>query len=249
MSATVTNTGTSPIDYITVQSSLEAIGQAATQFDLVTALELFAKGTGMSGYALLYTSGGRVQLSVVHNLPGTVDPGWLATHPLTVRAQQTPIPGEFATELGLDGLQRGIVAGGGYGHATCVLYVGHSTSSALPDPMGLAGLTSMAAMQLSDTCRRLEAAACPLTPRELQILTMTAAGASAKEAARWLNISHRTVEEYILRCKKRLEVETSLAATALALRRGWMTHDDVDRFSEELSSRYGEARKRSQGFR
>lgn len=57
-----------------------------------------------------------------------------------------------------------------------------------------------------------------LTPRQLEILRLLAGGRSAKEIAKWLDISHRTVEYHKYQAMEALGVKTNAELIQLALR-------------------------------
>lgn len=99
----------------------------------------------------------------------------------------------------------------------------------------LMGLCSMASARCAEAALKIDRAGCPFSPRELDCLRLAATGASSKTTARELGISHRTVEEYLLRCRKTVAAESTLAVTAVALRRGWITYDEIDSRHTQLS--------------
>jgi non-specific serine/threonine protein kinase len=59
-----------------------------------------------------------------------------------------------------------------------------------------------------------------LTPRELEVLRLLAAGRSSREIAEALFISHRTATTHVANILGKLDVDTRAAAVALAYRRG-----------------------------
>ncbi|MBX3012770.1 MAG: response regulator transcription factor [Caldilineaceae bacterium] len=66
----------------------------------------------------------------------------------------------------------------------------------------------------------------PLSPREMEVLTLTTRGASNKEIASSLNISRQTVKNHMSSVLRKLGVEDRTQAAVLALRRGWVRMDD-----------------------
>ncbi len=66
----------------------------------------------------------------------------------------------------------------------------------------------------------------PLSPRELQVLGLVAGGATNKEVARLLQISHRTVQVHLSSIYGKLGVPNRTAAALLALRAGWIGRDE-----------------------
>lgn len=69
----------------------------------------------------------------------------------------------------------------------------------------------------------------PLSPREMEILTIVARGASNKEIAYELNISQQTVKNHVSRMLRKLNVEDRTQAAVLALRRGWVRLEETGR--------------------
>ena len=72
-----------------------------------------------------------------------------------------------------------------------------------------------------------------LTPREKEILTLRAAGLRNGEIAERLVISVKTVEAHVSHICSRLGAATSDQAVATALRRGYLSFDEVDAAAEE----------------
>ena len=68
----------------------------------------------------------------------------------------------------------------------------------------------------------------PLSPREMEILSLTTRGASNKEIATLLNISRQTVKNHMSSVLRKLGVEDRTQAAVLALRRGWVRIEDVN---------------------
>ena len=67
----------------------------------------------------------------------------------------------------------------------------------------------------------------PLSPREMEILSLTTRGASNKEIATLLNISRQTVKNHMSNVLRKLGVEDRTQAAVLALRRGWVRIEDI----------------------
>ena len=59
-----------------------------------------------------------------------------------------------------------------------------------------------------------------LTPREIEVLSLIAAGQTAKEAARQLDISPKTADNHIQSLYSKIGVKTRAAAALYALERG-----------------------------
>ncbi len=62
----------------------------------------------------------------------------------------------------------------------------------------------------------------PLSPRELQVLELVAAGHTNKEIARSLDISNQTVKNHISSILRKLAVNDRTQAVVYAMRRGWI---------------------------
>ncbi|HEX7349500.1 response regulator transcription factor [Brachybacterium sp.] len=71
--------------------------------------------------------------------------------------------------------------------------------------------------------RSRQPAAPPLSPRELEVLELIAAGCSNREAARRLLISEATVKTHLLHIFDKLGVRDRTAAVATAIARGHLT--------------------------
>ncbi len=88
-----------------------------------------------------------------------------------------------------------------------------------------------AVLDLEDARRRLEPAirdeTCPLSPRELDVLRLVAAGRTNTEVADELIISHHTVARHMTNVRTKLGVGSRAAATALAYEHGWLNRNRV----------------------
>lgn len=62
----------------------------------------------------------------------------------------------------------------------------------------------------------------PLSPRELEVLELVAAGRTNKEIARQLEISNQTVKNHISSILRKLAVNDRTQAVVYAIRRGWI---------------------------
>ncbi|MBI3978471.1 MAG: response regulator transcription factor [Chloroflexi bacterium] len=62
-----------------------------------------------------------------------------------------------------------------------------------------------------------------LTPRELEVLRLVAAGMTNKEVAADLCLSERTVENHIHNIYQKLQIRDRTQAVLYAMRRGWVT--------------------------
>ena len=63
-----------------------------------------------------------------------------------------------------------------------------------------------------------------LTPREIEVLRLIAAGRTAKEAARELDIAPKTADNHIQNLYSKIGVTTRAAAALYALERGLLQH-------------------------
>jgi DNA-binding CsgD family transcriptional regulator len=68
---------------------------------------------------------------------------------------------------------------------------------------------------------------CPLSERELQCLSYYLASFNPKQTATALRISVRTVEHHLERARVRLGVESTLAASMAAIRKGWVSDVEI----------------------
>jgi DNA-binding NarL/FixJ family response regulator len=62
----------------------------------------------------------------------------------------------------------------------------------------------------------------PLSPREIEVLELVAAGRTNKEIAVKLNISNQTVKNHISSILRKLAVNDRTQAVVFAMRRGWI---------------------------
>ncbi|MFF7966691.1 LuxR C-terminal-related transcriptional regulator [Streptomyces sp. NPDC007903] len=68
---------------------------------------------------------------------------------------------------------------------------------------------------------------CPLTPRQVEILALTASGLSCKETAKRIGVRHQTVQKHRCLINARLGVHTSAASVSICLLRGWLSPADL----------------------
>ncbi|MFZ5917080.1 MAG: response regulator [Chloroflexota bacterium] len=69
----------------------------------------------------------------------------------------------------------------------------------------------------------------PLSPREMEILSLITKGMSNKEIAYQLGISHQTVKNHMTSILRKLSVNDRTQAAVYALRRGWVRLQDTGR--------------------
>lgn len=88
----------------------------------------------------------------------------------------------------------------------------------LPD---VAGQVLMAFRQMA-VDEETQSVYSPLSPRELQVLDLVAAGRSNKEIALQLDISNQTVKNHVSSILRKLAVNDRTQAVVYAMRRGWI---------------------------
>lgn len=64
---------------------------------------------------------------------------------------------------------------------------------------------------------------CPLTPRQVECVKLSADGYSQKRIAHALGLSFHTVSTYLRHARDVVGAGTETALVAIALRRGWIT--------------------------
>ena len=85
--------------------------------------------------------------------------------------------------------------------------------------VSLGGSVSSLAMALFPGWRDRQSMQSPLTPREREVLSLVARGLAAKQVARHLGISHKTVERHKTKIFAKLGVPNQAAAVNIALTR------------------------------
>ena len=66
----------------------------------------------------------------------------------------------------------------------------------------------------------------PLSPRELEVLTLAAGGLTNKEIAYRLGLSERTIQFHLNSVFNKSGTNSRTEAVALAIRNGWLAFDD-----------------------
>ncbi|MEV6791320.1 helix-turn-helix transcriptional regulator [Streptomyces sp. NPDC051320] len=74
---------------------------------------------------------------------------------------------------------------------------------------------------------------CPLTRSELPILLDVAHGHTARRSAEHRGLSPHTVKQHRRNIYRRLGVVTAAQAVAVAMKHGWITHQDIRQPGEE----------------
>lgn len=70
--------------------------------------------------------------------------------------------------------------------------------------------------------------ACPLTPREQELLAQVARGCSNRKIGDQFGISEHTVKNHLTNILHRLQVPDRTAAVVLALRRDWLDLEAIE---------------------
>lgn len=226
-------------------AALQEISNAGSMIDLGQAMARFGEVLKLPNYLMLHVVGVEAKLrGVCHNVGGVADIEALLQHPMTQGLLARPMPlvfPEAAGGLGLPAITAGVAVAMPTGTTLCALFLGRPGPAIADDVLvETLGLATMAAAHSLDLLKRLAVEACTLTARELECLCYAAAGIDARETALRLNISPRTVEEYIVRARTRLGAESTLAAAVAAIRQGWLTHDAIEALQAEVSPRQSE---------
>jgi len=231
-------------DFPDLQAALAAMSQISTAPDhraLALALGALSEALRFSHYLMLqFAPGAQVHNRALHNLATTPDLRAIDNSVAVANLLLSPLPLALPRDIEVPELQHGIAVSSPNSSIGCILFLGGQPAA---EPRALAdqqGTALVATSHLAATLLRLELAACPLPDRELQCLRYAALGATAKETARVLGISSRTVEEYIERSRARLGVNTTIEAVITTIRRGWITDDEIAALSPISSRRqYG----------
>lgn len=223
------------VDFGEVRRATDLLAQAESMMQLGAGLEAATAAVGFSDHLALEMSGVQPQLTnALHNLDG-VDLASVVQSDLAARMLAAPISAPMGDELGVERFRSGVAASALNGSRACLLFLGRPAP--LPDNgslVELLGATSILVSYLLDALVRLGRQSCPLSERELACMCMATNGLSAKETARRLGISHRTVEDYLANCRSRLNATTTLSAALHALRKGWLSWADIE--AAEVSS-------------
>lgn len=230
------NTGRSGVDFGLVRQTMDRLLEAASMPRLCEALDAAAAAVGLTHFVALDVVETQPQLgSALHNVTN-VDLARVVRSDLAASLLSRPIPIPMNHALGIDALRFGVAASAFHGRRTCLLFVGRSSDPVAEGSLvELLGTVSMFASHALESLVRLGKASCPLSARELQCLGLALQGLSAKETARRLEISHRTVEEHLANCRGRLAATTTQSAGLQALRKGWLSIDDIEASAAAVS--------------
>ena len=231
-----TNTDTS-VDHRIASEALESITRAESIASIGLAIAEIGMAIGLPHYLLLHFTVFERRLSdACHNLPGEVDVAALArldfVHEVVARLLPTMLP----PGLGRSEFANGFAVAAPHGQRACALLMGRGDRQLGAETAQQMGIALMAVTYAVDRLRVI-APSQQLSARELECLRYSAAGFSAKETARELGTSHRTVEEYLERSKKRLKVDTTIAAAVAAIRDGLISHAEIEALQVTFSSR------------
>lgn len=235
---------TDPMSPLDLASAIDAVGSASSEAELSLALQQVASAVDMRHFVLLHLHGADQEVAaVLHNLPSPPDiesPGAAAIVQRSLASRRIP---ELVDEETFDGMRYAACSMWHEAASTCVLLIGRDEPIEAASATELLGIASLASSYAAGALVQVLKAECPLTARELECLVLAAAGCSAKETSQYLQVSSRTVEEYLARCKERMGVRSTLAATAAALRRGWISYREIDAATETINRRYGGFRR------
>jgi DNA-binding CsgD family transcriptional regulator len=219
-------------------SDLEALGTAPSIEAFTAVMERVAHGLAMPHFAVIRFGGvyepRMLQLS--HNapaesLPFFTDFALLGQWSVLQNMREGLRPIVFKSEESdVAGYRAGVAAACVEPRGRTIVVCGRDSPDVPGDLVARQmSMTMLAATHAAACLRVLHLAACPFTDRELECLRYTLAAFSAKETARLLDVSFRTVEEYLARARERFKVSTSVAAAALALDNGWINYENVSR--------------------
>ncbi len=75
-----------------------------------------------------------------------------------------------------------------------------------------------------------------LTSRELQVLTLTAAGFSDKEIGEMLYVSMNTVHNHVLRIRAKLNAKSRTQAVVKALKNALLSFEEIENYEAGISA-------------
>ena len=74
-----------------------------------------------------------------------------------------------------------------------------------------------------------------LTSREILVLTLTAAGFSDREIGEMLYVSNRTVNNYVLNIRAKLNAKSRTQAVVKALKNGLLPFEEIEKYEAGVS--------------
>lgn len=211
---------------------LAELSDAASETDLTRILGALCAEAGFEHFMVLRLLGIALidVIQLMHNAPAAAqqDATALATWWPLVSVMRTARPPQiFGTGARpapkCEGYSHGIAAIDREQRNACVVYFARRRELDKRDEFEQQGIVQVVAMSALQALKRLHNAACPLSERELTCLTYFLSGSSAKQAARAMNISPRTFEQYLARARHRLDSKNSMAAGIYAVEQGWIS--------------------------
>ena len=109
----------------------------------------------------------------------------------------------------------------------CVTYLGLEAPASGDEVVSRLMATAQMCAQMGLLGLVREPRPCPLSKQELDCLRYFAANANAKDTARALGLSARTIEAHLARARIRCGVDSSLAVAMVALNEGWIEWPEV----------------------
>ena len=76
-----------------------------------------------------------------------------------------------------------------------------------------------------------------LTSRELQVLTLTAAGFSDREIAEKLCVAMNTVQNHVLNIRYKLDAKNKAQAAVRALKKGLLSFEEIENYESGISNK------------
>lgn len=230
------------IDYLRAIEVIEGIDGSASDADFIRALGDFAQVIGCNRFAVMYLPGimrEGMKARAYHNLPGRLEDR-LQSVSWDGLLQAGFVP--MAIDEGEMGIGPGIACRLSHASMLAVVLMGGDGFAPTSEHLGI---VAMACAPIAKALQQASLRGCPLTERELTCLTWAAAGATAKVTARHTGIPHRTVEDHLQKARTALGLPATVAAIAVAIRRGWLDLDAITQAECQLSPR-SEAGQRQQ---
>lgn len=210
-------------------ASPEQFGAAMTAVATLAGAEAFfvarLHGAGLEEVVHLMHDGGEAARS-------RFDPPHWSVERMLDAMRRTRVPLAFGTPelpgIDVDRFRCGVGAVSRVGDGACVVYLGLREPVATQDQLfTLMSLAQLAAQHAAVGLKGKAPRACPMTKQELACLNYAVAGLTAKQTAREMGISARTVESHLDRARMRCGVDSTLALSALAFKEGWVDRPDV----------------------
>jgi DNA-binding CsgD family transcriptional regulator len=218
-----------------------ALASAERYVDLAAPLAAIAAAAGMTHYVSLRPRGAADEnlVQIVHNAPAShaercdsVAYWQESTLVQQLLEQRRPIAYDgrtsWAAPADIPSFEHGVAACVREERGACLLFLARGERPVEDaELMNAMRVVMLCAARMLDTFARLQINACPLSARQLDCLRHAMAGHTAAETARALNLSARTVEQYLSRARDHLAVPNSLKAAVHAIDQGWITTAEV----------------------